>query len=61
MIYDKEEKLKTRYEVSKVEQKKLSDADFTVPDVQPVIDWDKNELEAGKLMTKIIFSSVQNK
>jgi len=54
--YDKAAKNRLVYEVTQVEQKKLAASHFKMTDIQPVIDWDANQVQASMNMLNVFMS-----
>jgi hypothetical protein len=55
--YDERAKVKMLYEIVNVQAKPLSNKDFLMHNVEPVINWDENPGEASANMLAVIFSS----
>lgn len=54
--YDKGGKNRMVYEVTKIEQKKLNATHFEMTDIQPVVDWDTNQIQASMNMLNVFMS-----
>lgn len=54
--YDVSGKNRMVYEVASIDQKKLSAQDFILTDIQPVLDWDANQVQASMNMLNVFMS-----
>ena len=55
--YDKAGKVKMIYEVTSTAAKKLSDADFKLTSINPVLNWDTNQAEASMKILQAMMAS----
>jgi hypothetical protein len=56
--YDKKGRNKLLYEVTHIEAKALTEKDFIVSGVKPVIDWDANPEQASMNVLSVMMSSM---
>jgi hypothetical protein len=56
VLYDEGGKNRMVYEVTGIEPKRVNASDFTLTDIQPVVDWDTHQAEASINMLNVLMS-----
>lgn len=60
VLYDAGGKNHMVYEVTGIEPKKVNAADLLLTDIQPVLDWDTNQMQASMNMLSVFMSQGRN-